>query len=108
LDKGIVSAGRHFRKHCARLQHVFEGTKGIHVMTNVSLCLQRPEQAGEVEVALTRVQMFLVAVAKTVGEADFADAGQRHGVDEALDPLRNQMGVIGGERQAQRRESSFS
>jgi hypothetical protein len=68
-----------------------------------ALAFDPTEHVGEVEVARARLQMHLVAVAPAIGESDLLDPTHVEGIDKARHPFGNEMGMVDGERELERR-----
>ena len=69
-------------------------------MPLVSRVLQATEHRREIDVAFTRDQVhFLITV--VVGQAHLADTVDTEGVQEAIDAVRHQVGVVDGEGHAE-------
>ena len=54
---------------------------------------------GEIDIAGTRLQMKLVAIAKAIGKAHLLNPAHINSVDEPRDSFRNEMRMIDGKRQ---------
>src|SRR5688572_30905170 len=81
----------------ARGDHVVERSKGVGVVALVAGALDRLEHRAEIEIAVAGLEMHLVPVSPGVGEPDLADAPEIQRLDEALDTLRHEVGMVGGE-----------
>src|ERR1019366_6354076 len=81
-----------------RQQHIVKRAKGVREMTLVAACLKRAKQSGKVEISLAGKQMLLLATAEAIGQPYLGHAVQRHRREEPVDPFRNQMRMIRGER----------
>ena len=63
-----------------------------------ALALDAPEHVAEIEVAVARLQVHLVAVAEAIGEPHLAHRAHVERVDEAVDAVGHEMRVVGRER----------
>jgi hypothetical protein len=84
----------------ARHQLVRLTAESHHVMALISRRLQPREQRRKIDIALARIQVDFF-VAQIISQAYLANAANAEGIDEAVDPLRNEVGVVDGEGPAE-------
>src|ERR1700675_4740348 len=80
----------------AALEHVLARAEGQHIVTAIATLLEAPEHLGEIDGALTGLQVLLV-VAAVVGHPHFAAARETDGIEKAPDALRDQVRMVDGE-----------